>query len=167
MQVFLIAALTADGLIGQSRQQNSTTWTSPEDRQFFRNMSQKAGVIVMGATTYMTIGRPLPNRLNIVYAKEPKMIPPAPNLETTALPPRQLISKLAKAGYKSVAICGGASIYSLFLSSGVVNKLYLTIEPLMFGQGIRLIDKPVDIKLKLVKIHRLSKDTLVLEYNVL
>lgn len=165
MQVFIIAALTADGFIAQNPEKPSTAWTSPEDKKFFMQKTLEAQVVVMGSQTYATIGRPLPNRLNIIYTKNPKKIKLCLNLQTTSLPPKKLIKDLQIKGFNQVAICGGASIYTLFLKSGVVNKLYLTLHPLLFGQGIKLFNKPLNQKLKLVKTTLLSPQTLLLEYN--
>ena len=172
MNVFLIAAITADGFIAEATDQISTAWTSKEDKKFFSERTKQAGVIVMGATTFQTIGRALPERLNIVYTKDPTKLPldtyDQKQLRATDLPPAQLLQELEAEGFTEVAICGGASIYSLFLQSGLINKLYLTLEPVLFGKGIKLLaDNPVEMKLKLISDKHLSENTLLLEYDVL
>jgi dihydrofolate reductase len=168
MNVFIIAAMTLDGFIAQDVTQVSTSWTSQEDKNFFRERTKQAGVIIVGAKTYQTIGRPLPGRQNIVYSKNPTpTIPPAANLQVTSAAPADLIAELAAKGYKEVAICGGASIYSLFLQSGLVNKLYITLEPVVFGSGVQLFGEGrTAAKLHLVKVEHLSAQTLLLEYDV-
>src|SRR5258708_36358321 len=109
MNVFIIAAMTLDGFIAQDVTQISTSWTSQEDKKFFRDRTKQAGVIVMGAKTYQTIGRPLPDRLNIVYSKNPTpSITPAENLQVTSAAPADLIAELAAKGHTEIAICGGA-----------------------------------------------------------
>lgn len=165
MKIFLIAALTADGLIAKHAS-HPANWTSKEDKAFFRKKSKKGGVVVMGSRTYKTIGRPLPGRLNIIYTKSPKAKTDKNLLRFTKLPPKTLIKNLKKQGYKNIAICGGTSIYTMFLKSGLVNKLYLTIEPILFGKGVTLFNQSVEKKLKLVKIHKLSKQSVVLEYDI-
>lgn len=166
MNVFLIAAISADGFIAENKTQTSTQWTSQADKQFFIEKTKEAGVVIMGSTTFATIGRPLPNRLNVIYTRNPEKIPTHPNIRTTQLPPKELIEELEKEGYTSVAVCGGSNIYTQFLASGLVNKLYLTIEPILFGSGIKLFDKDVLVRLQLVKTTKLTDQTVVLEYNV-
>ena len=168
MLVFLIAAISANGLIAKDPNKPSTSWTSPEDKQFFVSRTKQAGVCVFGSKTYATFGRPLKDRLNIIYTSKPKKIKPAPNLQTTKLPPNKLINDLRSKNYHQVAICGGASIYTMFLKAGIVDKLYLTVEPVLFGQGTNLINDNLNLNLnlKLEKLQKLSSQTLLLEYSL-
>lgn len=168
MLVYIIAAITLDGFIGKSEDHRSTDWTSPEDKKFFIERTKQSGAILMGSTTYNTIGHPLPGRLNLIYTSHPEKYP-SDNpklLRATNLPPKELIHELQATGYKELAICGGSSIYSLFMSAGVVDKLYVTLEPIIFGQGIPLFNQPLDQKLHLAKIDHLSPQTLLLKYDV-
>lgn len=180
MHVFIIASLTANGYLADTSNASakSTSWTSPEDLKFFVQKTKAAGVIVMGSYTYKTIGHPLKNRLNLVYTTHPESIPHSQPLPanhrplptdipyTTSLPPDQLINQLTGVT-KQIAICGGSQIYSLFLSAGVVDTLYLTIEPILFGQGIPFINTPLTQKLKLITTTPLSSQTLLLEYQII
>ena len=162
ISVFIIAAVTADGFIAKNTMHTPMAWTSKEDKEFFKERTTKAGVVVMGQNTYQTIRRPLENRLNIVYSKETYE-----GIETTQKNPKELIEDLKNRGYKEVAICGGATIYTMFLEAGVVDKLYLTVEPIVFGSGMNLFNKEVEKKLQLVSVKNLNTQTLLLEYNVI
>lgn len=161
----------------------STTWTSTEDKQWFEERTKQAGVVIMGRTTYETIPekhRPLKDRTNIIYTSGPEKVTGAQSLAlnsplsirhwqlpyATNLPPKELITFLEKSGIRELAICGGASIYTLFMAAGVVDTLYLTIEPIIFGQGISLFDKPLENKLELAQSSNLNSHTLLLEYKV-
>lgn len=162
ISVFIIAALTADGFIGKNTA-HFADWTSKEDKQFFVQMTKKAGVVVMGSNTYQTIGKPLPGRLNIVYSRDKQF----EGAETTQKTPAELVENLKARGYREVAICGGSTIYSMFLEAGVVNKLYLTVEPIVFGSGIHLFNKEIEKKLQLVLCKNLNEQVVLLEYNVI
>ena len=56
--------------------QNKLPWSCPEDMDFFRkttlkvnnNMCQNA--VIMGRKTWESIGKPLPNRVNVVITKQ-------------------------------------------------------------------------------------------------
>ena len=164
MKIFIIAVLTADGLIAEGTDQISTDWTSKEDKKFFSTRTKEAGVIVLGYNTYKTIGRPLPGRLNIVYANPDTVIEGA---EVTQLAPADLIKDLEERGYKEVAICGGSTTYTMFMEADLVDKLYITIEPVVFGAGMTLFNKKFDVKkLKLVFMQKLGEETVLLEYDV-
>ena len=161
MQAFIIAALTADGFIGKSSQ-HLTDWTSKEDKHFFVEKTKQAGVVVFGQNTFETIGKPLKDRLTIVYSKDKQY----EGVEVTQKEPQELLEDLAKRGYKEVAICGGATIYTMFMQAGVVDKLYLSVEPVLFGQGLTLFNKELDKKLELVSVQKLGDHTVLLEYTV-
>lgn len=171
MHVFLIAALTADGFIGRSDDHKSTRWTSKEDAAFFQEKTKKAGVVIMGRKTYETIGKPLPGRLNVVYSRQNSALDNSDsgenkNLQCTQESPEELLARLEDEGHSEVAICGGASIYTLFLENGLVDTLYLTIEPVLFGDGVKLFNKQLNKKLQLENQLKLSSQTIVLEYSL-
>lgn len=163
MTTFIIAVLTADGLIAESQDQVSTDWTSAEDKKFFSERTREAGVIVLGYNTYKTIGRPLPGRLNIVYANPDVRID---GVEITQKGPAELIKDLENRGYTEAAICGGSTVYTMFMEAGLVDKIYITIEPVMFGSGMALFNKRFEKKLELVSMQKLGEQTVLLEYNV-
>jgi dihydrofolate reductase len=162
MKAFIIAALTADGFIAKSSQ-HLTDWTSKEDKHFFVEKTKQAGVVIFGQNTFETIGKPLPGRLTIVYSKDKQY----EGVQVTQKPPVELLKELEAKGYSQVAICGGATIYTMFIQAGVVDKLYLSVEPVLFGQGLTLFNKEVDARLELISMQKLGAQTVLLEYNVL
>lgn len=167
MHCFIIAALSADGFLAENDTQTSTTWTSEEDTQFFRERTRQAGVVIMGRKTYETVGRPLPKRLNIIYSTQAPEGELPENVRYTQEDPAVLIDQLKEEGYQEVAVCGGSSIYTQFMKAGVVDTLYLTIEPILFGRGMTLFTQSFGgMKLELKEVKNLSSQTLLLEYSV-
>src|SRR5687768_2264949 len=134
MRTFIIAALTADGFIGRDSG-HLADWTGKEDKKIFGELTKEAGVIVMGSRTHATIGRALPERRNIVYTSQPEKIT-AKGVETTNEAPAELVRRLADEGSKALAVCGGATVYDMFMRAGVVDELYLTYVPVLFGKGV-------------------------------
>ncbi|MFA6554586.1 MAG: dihydrofolate reductase family protein [Candidatus Paceibacterota bacterium] len=163
MKTFIISALTADGFIAKN-QTHAAMWTSKEDKKRFVEITKRAGVMVMGLNTWQTLGKPLKDRLNVVYS--PTEIPTMPGMEITALPPTELLKSLEARGFKEVAICGGTTIYNMFMKAGLVSKLYLTIEPVLFGEGMKLFKEDLDFKLKLLNCEKTEGGTLLLEYEI-
>lgn len=166
MHTFLIAALTADGFIAKDKNQNSTRWTSKEDANFFSEKTKEAGVVVMGRTTFETINRPLPGRKIYVYTSRPLSGFLPEEVEATKLSPAELIAKIGSEGYTKVAICGGAKVYTQFMQEDLIDTIYLTIEPVLFGAGVRLFDQEIMAKIRLKNRLLLSDQTTVLEYEV-
>lgn len=171
MQISLIAAMTIDGFIGRDSHDKSFDWTSAEDKKFYVQQIKKADAIIMGRKTFETFSRYPKDSHWVIYTsdKENFKKPQSKHItvETTDLSPKELLEKLKNDGKKEVAICGGSSIYTMFMNSGLVNKLYLTVEPVLFGKGIKLFgDNLEQISLKLVNTNHLSSQTIVLEYEV-
>lgn len=127
----------------------------------------------MGSKTFATIGRPLPGRLSVVYSRHqnPELIAAVQQypdqIRSTDVNPKELLSQLEKEKYSEIAICGGSSIYTLFAKSGLVTKMYLTVEPVVFGKGVGLFNEVLDVKVALTAVHDLSDQTKVLEYDVI
>ncbi|MBI2003193.1 MAG: dihydrofolate reductase [Candidatus Wildermuthbacteria bacterium] len=164
MKSFLIAAISADGFIAPAggTTTSSTSWTSAEDKKFFVQKTKEAGVMIMGSRTYETIGKPLPGRHTIVYSDD-KIYE---GVETTRQNPRLLLEDLKRRGYTEVAICGGSTIYTMFMEAGLLDVLYLTVEPVVFGQGVPLFSRSVSAHLSLRAMTPLNKHTILLEYGV-
>ena len=164
MRIFLIAAMTADGFIGRHAE-HFVDWSTPEDKKLFTRLTKEAGVMVMGSRTFKTIGRALPGRRNIVLTSQPGAIT-AENVEPTHETPAQLVTRLEAEGVQSLAVCGGAMVYTQFMESGLVTELYLTIEPLLFGSGMPLFASKLDSTLQLADVSKLNDNTVLLHYII-
>ena len=113
MQLSLITAFDQNQLIGDG---NALPWNIPEDLAYFKKITT-GKTVVMGRKTYESIGRPLPNRRNIVLSNHMQSLP---NIEV--IKDYQQVLELAAS--ESVFIIGGSEIYKLFLP--FVTSLYIT-----------------------------------------
>lgn len=163
IKCFIVAALTTDGFLAKDKNQVSTSWNSVEDKKHFVELTKRAGVVVLGSTTFETFGKPLKDRLNIVYSRSKKF----EGVEMTDDEPAVLLKKLEEKGFSEVAICGGSSIYTKFMKAGVVDTIYLTIEPIFFGKGITLFNEDLEYKLELISEEKTPAGTMFFEYKVL
>tara|TARA_B100002052_G_scaffold163662_1_gene149030 strand:- start:1487 stop:1966 length:480 start_codon:yes stop_codon:yes gene_type:complete len=68
MEIILIAAVDKNLAIGKDGQ---IPWRISEDLRFFKEKTEGTAII-MGRATFDSIGRPLPNRKNIVMTRTPK-----------------------------------------------------------------------------------------------
>lgn len=69
--ICLIAAFGRNGQVGLN---NELPWSIPEELKHFKETTNRATVI-MGRKTFESIGKPLPNRRNIVVSSSLKYIP--------------------------------------------------------------------------------------------
>ena len=164
MKVFIIAAQTIDGFIARKSDENSLSWTSKSDKKHFISKTKEAGVCIMGRNTFNTINKALPGRRTIVMSRSEdiKIL----GVETTKETPKELLTRLESEGVKEVAITGGSSIYTSFIKESLVDKIYLTIEGQIFGDGIKLFNEPHDQNLKLVSSTKIGENTVLLEYDI-
>lgn len=111
---YAIAAMAKNRVIGNK---NTIPWKIAED---FKWVSRKTRgqAIVMGRLTYESIGRPLPNRNNIVISRTLK---PAPGI--TVLPSLQAVESLDLE--MEIWLFGGANIYRQALPR--CSHLYLSV----------------------------------------
>ncbi len=173
MEVFLIAAMTLDGYIGRNAEERSFDWTTPEDKQVYIEKTKAAMHLVFGTTTLNSVHRFPKGTTCYVYTRNPEAFSTegrsqAATYEPTNESPKELVARLEKQGVQRLAICGGASIYNLFLAAGVVQKIILTLEPVMFGKGIPLFGSlPKESKLKLDASTVLNEQgSVLLEYTI-
>lgn len=162
MKVILIAAISADGFIARSHDEPSKK-TSKADKQVFVELTKQAGTIVMGGTTFRTIGKALPRRRNIVYSRQTIEVP---DIEVTQEPPKELVERLISQGVHTLAVCGGREVYDMFLAAELVDELYLTVEPAVYGQGVSLASSKLDVSLRLIGSRQLNENTMLLHYAV-
>ncbi|MEK7152943.1 MAG: dihydrofolate reductase family protein, partial [Patescibacteria group bacterium] len=67
---------------------------------------------------------------------------------------------------QGLAVSVGASIYSLFIQAGVIDELYLTVEPVLFGTGITLLKDETEVVLQLLDTRKLNDNAVHLHYAV-
>ncbi len=165
-----IAAVSLDGKIALNKNHPSR-WTSKEDKTFMCSILNRCDVVIVGNNTYKASKKALSKRNTIVFtSKTSKPIKQNPNLilfnpSTTNIKKFVEIKK-----YDNIAILGGTQIYTHFLQKNLINELYLTIEPVVFGKGLNLFDG--DLKkfktFTLISIKKLNKSgTVLLHYKKL
>ena len=113
MSYSIIAAIGKNNEMGKD---NQLLWHLPSDLKFFKETTLNHTVI-MGKNTYLSIGRPLPKRTNIVLSSslEDDKVIVCKSLEEI----KNYINE-----DEEIFIIGGYSIYKTFLP--LASKLYLT-----------------------------------------
>ncbi|MFN3587021.1 MAG: dihydrofolate reductase [Moraxellaceae bacterium] len=118
----LIAAVADNGCIGID---NKLPWYLPDDLRYFKAVTSGKPVI-MGRTTFDSLGRPLPNRTNIVITRNPAFTAPEGVRIVHSLPAAIALASHVAAvdGSEEIVVIGGAQIYAEALPQ--VSRLYLT-----------------------------------------
>ncbi|SVB95252.1 uncharacterized protein METZ01_LOCUS248106 [marine metagenome] len=113
--IAIIAAMTADRVLGRN---NRLPWHVPGDMKNFMRVTT-GNVVIMGRNTFDSMGKPLPNRRNIVVSRT---MAPRERVEVYRDIPTAL--HYAEADDKDVFIIGGAQIYRQCLA--YANTMYLS-----------------------------------------
>ncbi len=119
--ISMILARSQNNVIGIN---NTLPWHLPRDFQWFKEHSLHKAVI-MGRKTFESIGKPLPNRLNIVLTKDTSF--KANGIVTTSnLNDAITLAKnhQKNTAYNEVMIIGGQKVFEESLP--MVDKIYLT-----------------------------------------
>lgn len=100
-RITIIAAIASNHALGKD---NQLLWHLSEDLKFFKRTTQNHPII-MGRKTYDSIGRPLPNRTNIIVSKQMKTaISPAASLSIAWLRPSKRLGKPTQMNYSSLVV---------------------------------------------------------------
>ena len=106
MKITIVAAIASNNVIGKK---NSLPWDIPEDLKRFKQLTS-GHAILMGRKTFDSIGRPLPNRTNIVMTKDTNYQKEGIEIVFNEIEALNLIKDLNQ----EVFIIGGSKIYELF-----------------------------------------------------
>ena len=168
MKVILLMASTVDGKIAKDVNE-FIDWTGKEDKKYFVKITKEAGVVIMGSTTYKTIGKPLPKRLNVVMTRNETLESDEYNLLYTMLPPIDILNELEIMGYNTVVLAGGPTINSLFLEAGLIDEIHITMVPKIFGNGLKMFSEGIDLDIDLVynSSKELGDGCILMKYVVL
>ena len=110
-----VAAMSLNRVIGRDGQ---IPWHLPEDFKWFKRLT--AGhVVLMGRKTFASLGKPLPNRTNVVLSRRVEKIEGVTVLHDLAA--------LSESSYapRQIFVIGGAEIYAQLLHR--CTELYLTV----------------------------------------
>lgn len=115
MPISLIVAYDQNMGIGY---QNKLPWSLPDDQKYFKEVTE-GNIIVMGRKCYESIGKPLPNRVNIILTKQK-------DYKVEGCLVYNSISDLLNSivTEKEIFIIGGQQIYQQFLP--MADYLFIT-----------------------------------------
>ena len=115
--ISIIVAVGKNNAIGRN---NQLLWNIPEDMAHFKKITT-GHTVIMGEKTYQSIGRPLPNRKNIVVTLDKNFQAPGCEVRFDL----DEVLREYKNSDEEVFVIGGGIIYKLSLP--MADKLYLTV----------------------------------------
>lgn len=120
VKIVLVAAHARNGVIGLD---GDMPWRLPSDLRHFKAVTLGTPVI-MGRKTYLSIGRPLPGRANIVVSRSGFSAEGAETVASLEAALDLARSHARQTGADRVSVIGGGEIYALAI--GLADELVLT-----------------------------------------
>jgi dihydrofolate reductase len=121
-RITLIVAVAENGVIGRDGQ---LPWRLPTDLKRFRELTLGKPVI-MGRRTYLSLGKPLAGRDNIILSRQPHFHPAGVYAATGIEEALAVGNRLAAArGVDEVMVIGGEEIFRLALDRA--ERIHLTL----------------------------------------
>ena len=114
----IIVAIANQNVIGKD---NKLIWHLPEDLKHFKNLTT-GHCILMGYNTYKSIGKPLPNRTNIVVSRTIKELNGCFVCNSVEVG----IDFAKQQNETELFVIGGASIYKYCAEKNIIDRIYLT-----------------------------------------
>ena len=109
MNIVLLAAVAENGVIGRG---NALPWRLKSDMAHFRALTMGKPVVI-GRKTYLSIGKPLPDRTTVVVSRDRTFAAPgivvAPSLEAALAVAR---GDALRRDVNTIIVAGGAEIYA-------------------------------------------------------
>ncbi|WP_185865169.1 dihydrofolate reductase [Blattabacterium cuenoti] len=121
MKIILVASVSKNGFIGKN---NNLMWHLPNDLKRFKQLTL-GGTIIMGRKTFESIGKILPERLNIVLTKYnlskiKNKIKNEKNIKIISS-----LKDINQLSYKKIFIIGGEQIYNKMIKKA--DEIELTL----------------------------------------
>jgi dihydrofolate reductase len=172
MKTILIFVSTLDGKVTKWGESHVKSWSSPQDQDYYKKTWNESQLIVMGSNTFNAGAFPSLNHQLIVMTGHPdkyKNSKKSGKIEFTSESPAKLTDRFKSKGYDQMLVVGGPHVATSFLKEQLIDELWLTLEPKIFGAGANFAtDVKLDINLRLLHFEKVNEQgTLITKYAVL
>ena len=173
MKVILIFVTNLDGKVTKWGDPHVFRWSSPEDQAYFKKTWKESPLVIMGSGTFdYDPVKPDPNKLLVIMTRTPeeytKYVVPG-QLEFSNETPTQLVERYKAAGYKQMLMVGGAHVATSFFKEQLIDEVWLTLEPKIFGKGGNfVVEQELDVELKRISLETVNeRGTMIMKYEVI
>jgi dihydrofolate reductase len=173
MKTILIFVSTLDGKITKWGEPKVSSWSSHQDQDYYKKVLNESRLIVMGSNTFNAdTFKPSADHQLIIMTRHPvkyKSLEITGQIEFTNESPFDLIARFKSKEHKQILVVGGPHIATSFLKEQLIDEVWLTIEPKIFGTGGNFATEvDLDINLHLIHCEKVNEQgTLITKYAVL
>lgn len=173
MKIIVVFVTTLDGKVTKWGDPHVQRWSSHEDQAYFKKTWDESPLIIMGSSTFdFAPVKPSPKNLLVIMTRNPesyaKYAVPG-QLEFSNESPVQLTERFRTRGFERMLVVGGPHVATSFFRDNLVDELWLTLEPKIFGKGGNfVVEEELDINLKLISIEKVNdRGTMLTKYAVI
>ncbi len=173
MKTILIFVSTLDGKVTKWGDSHIKLWSSHQDQDYYKKVWNESQLIIMGSSTFNAEPfNPSLNHLLVIMTRHPdkyKRLEILGQIEFTNESPFELTARLKRKGHKQMLVVGGPQVATSFLKEQLIDELWLTFEPKIFGMGGNFAtNENLDINLRLIHCEKVNEQgTLITKYAVL
>jgi dihydrofolate reductase len=173
MKTILVFVSTLDGKVTKWGDSYIKSWSSHRDQDYFNKIWNDSRLIIMGSNTFNAEPiKPNSNHLLVIMTRHPskyKSYEVLGQLEFTNESPAALSKRFKMEGHEKMLMAGGAHLATSFLKEQLIDELWLTIEPKIFGIGGNFAtEEKLDINLQLISCDKVNEQgTLFTKYTVI
>ena len=173
MKTILILVSTLDGKITKWGESHVSSWSSHQDQDYYKKVLNESRLIVMGSNTFNAdTFKPSANHQLIIMTRHVdkyKNLEISGQIEFTKESPNELTDRFISNGHHQMLVVGGPHIATSFLKEQLIDELWLTFEPKIFGRGGNFVTEAnLDINLHLIHCEKVNEQgTLITKYAVL
>lgn len=168
MKVILYMEMTLNGFI--AKPDDNTEWISEEAWNSYTSVMNEMGAIVIGNRTYNLMPEEEFQKdvEYVVVSFNNESVKKVPNVIFSNDSPKEIVEQLRKKAYEKVCVAGGRKTNAAFMKEGLIDEMYLDVEPLIFGKGTPLFTpSDFEYELELLETKKLNENTIQLHYKVL
>ena len=173
MKTILIFVSSLDGKVTKWGDSHVSLWSSHQDQDYYKKIWDESKLIIMGSNTFNAEKfNPSSGHQIIVMTSHPdeyKSLEIPGQIEFTNEIPVELVSRFINKGHRQMLVVGGPHVATSFLKEQLIDELWLTIEPKIFGTGDNFaMDAKLDINLRLIQSEKVNdQGTLITKYAIL
>lgn len=172
MKVVLAMSTSLNALV--ARENGEEDWLPSEGWDEFLVEAKKFDNFIMGRETYELVTKLYPNyNFDNVTASKKIVVTTNKDFKTQSNgyeivhSPEEALALLENAGVGTALLIGGGKLNTEFLTRNLVDEIWLTINPIILGQGRPFIStKDFEKTLKLENVEQIVKDRVLLKYSV-
>lgn len=169
MKKILYMAMTVNGIIAKN--DDSADFLTETEAESYTKQVCDAGALVVGRRTYEVLSEQpefqkfIEQSVKVVVVSGNDALELKDQSHRIAKSPQEAVEMLA--GSERVVVAGGGKLDASFMKAGLIDEVYLDIEPAIVGQGIPLFKgEDFEVQLKFLGHKMLSDNEIQLHYKV-